>query len=267
MKKTLLLGFASLLLLAGCNGGGSSSSSATSSSDTSSPATSIDESKYEGYEHLKSWPGEKIKQDLGTSADLPAYEASDYFYAFGYDQNYDYLVEIIVPNAPTDAASTYAATLTAAGFSAYNVTGYYDYYSDDYEVLFRLKDNDFVMDIYAASSIVETFSWPMDAINEHMGTTGTIPNPGADYYVYEASYFEYDYNGTTLTFPTVFLIFEVEDSAAFLISYTATLEAAGWTVEEAEDEYGPYYDALEANYMYEILFYEYTDGIIAFEIY
>ena len=96
----------------------------------------------------------------------------------------------------------------------------------------------------------------MNKVNTYLQTSGEIPAPNASEF--------YGISDETYGYKQYILCFETTETD-FCETYKSTLETLNWEVYSETDEDGLYYEAIDENMIYDIIFYEY-DGLIYFQI-
>ncbi|HMM00861.1 MAG TPA: hypothetical protein PKC96_05935 [Bacilli bacterium] len=281
MKKkfsSLLLLAASLLVVASCEKGGTSSSPSDSASESLSESldgTSLSEGTSEvelvvpeaGETFSATWPSAAINSVLGgVEVVVPAFSSpSGFAYLTVEDDSGDYVyIHTLFDETGEDV---YSAVLTGSGW-AVDDTQYDDYglvaidSTESVAVQFYHYAGEIVFMVFLVPEeeeepIIESATWPADAIVELLGSSVSVPA-----YTGEGPFF---YAVLEDDFGEYLMVYAEADSTASEDGYVTLLETAGWTVDDSYyDDYG--YFADDATESVEIQFY-YWDGIIVFYIY
>ena len=220
----------------------------------------------EDYISTTEFPQDLIKEYFGSTSDVVAFEAEEYFYIRSYDMYGDDIFYIYAEISETACLDYYMEAVIAAGYEVTDYDGIYGAYSSEtgYEILFTEDESygTFDIQIYYVGSgggsqggsgeesryddtFVQTDSFPQELIKEYFGSTSdVIPFEAEEYYYWRTT----DSYGTD-----IFYIYAEISETACLDYYMPLLEAAGYDIIDYGDGL---YNAYSAETGYEILFLE-----------
>ena len=216
----------------------------------------------EDYISTTEFPQDLIKEYFGSTSDVVAFEAEEYFYIRSYDMYGDDIFYIYAEISETACLDYYMEAVIAAGYEVTDYDGVYGAYSSEtgYEILFAEDESYGTFDIqiyYVGASTggedveskydsdyVYSETFPHDVMQEFFGSSTELIMPESSAYAYARTQDKDGYD--------TFLIYMDMSEEACSASYMEVLEEAGYIVEDYGDFFYAYNDATG----YELMFYD-----------